>query len=436
MVQRRQFLAGTLAAFALSACSRGREPQADAYTGSIVTRWDTDPWARGSYSALAVGAAWSVRQTLADALIGGRVVLAGEYVATDFPATVHGAYLSGQRAAESLLARVPNAQRVVVIGAGLAGLRAAELLQAAGRQVIVLEARDRFGGRVFTDYSLGVPAEKGAAWIHGVDDNPMVAVVERAGLSLVPTDWEDAQAHDVRTGQAAAGVAKADRELWEAIRGASRPKPPAGASVAEALTQQGWTTDTQARQLAQMTELTMEYGVDPDRLGAQALWEGNVYRGKHKLVQGGFEKVPQMLASGLDVRLSTPVESVSVDGDVVRAGSLSADAAIVAVPVALLQAGALRLELPSGVRAAVDSLITGNLEKVFLRYPQQWWPNVAIMQAMGSAGSRWSEWYNLVGLTDAPVVFGFSGAASARERSQDDAAVSQEAAGVIESAFR
>ena len=238
------------------------------------------------------------------------------------------------------------------------------------------------------------------------------------------------------TGRAAAGVAQADEALYAAIRGASRPKPPAGSSVAEVLSQQGWTPDTQARQLAQMTELTMEYGVDPDRLGAQALWEGNVYRGKHKLIQGGFEKVPQMLAAGLDVRLSTPVQSVSVEGDVVNADSFPADAAIIAVPVALLQAGTPRLQLPSRVRAALDGLITGNLEKVFLRYPQQWWPDVQIMQAMGSVGSRWSEWYNLVGLTGAPVVFGFSGGSSARERAADDAAVSQEAAGVIESAFR
>jgi hypothetical protein len=104
--------------------------------------------------------------------------------------------------------------------------------------------------------------------------------------------------------------------------------------------------------------------------------------------------------------------------------------------VALLQAGKPRLQLPSPARAALESLITGNLEKVFLRYPQQWWPDVQIMQAMGSVGSRWSEWYNLVGLTGAPVVFGFSGGSSARERAADDAAVSQEAAGVIESAFR
>lgn len=75
-------------------------------SGSIITRWDSDPFARGSYSALPAGSAADVRQTLADAVVGDRIVLAGEYTATDFPATVQGAYTSGQRAARLLVDRL------------------------------------------------------------------------------------------------------------------------------------------------------------------------------------------------------------------------------------------------------------------------------------------------------------------------------------------
>lgn len=56
----------------------------------------------------------------------------------------------------------------VVIGAGIAGLTAAHELHLAGEVVTVLEARDRVGGRVWTDRTFaGIPVEFGAEFIHG-----------------------------------------------------------------------------------------------------------------------------------------------------------------------------------------------------------------------------------------------------------------------------
>jgi len=68
----------------------------------LLTRWGEDPFARGSYSFPAVGSSPAMRREL-----GRRwqsVVLAGEAVSTDCPATLQGAYLSGRAAAQSLLA--------------------------------------------------------------------------------------------------------------------------------------------------------------------------------------------------------------------------------------------------------------------------------------------------------------------------------------------
>jgi monoamine oxidase len=56
----------------------------------------------------------------------------------------------------------------LVLGAGMAGLAAAATLDAAGEQVIILEARHRIGGRVHTDRGFAdVPVEFGAEFIHG-----------------------------------------------------------------------------------------------------------------------------------------------------------------------------------------------------------------------------------------------------------------------------
>ena len=57
-------------------------------------------------------------------------------------------------------------KHVVVVGAGFAGLMAARELQSAGLNVEVLEARDRIGGRAWTDDRMGRPLEMGATWVH------------------------------------------------------------------------------------------------------------------------------------------------------------------------------------------------------------------------------------------------------------------------------
>ena len=79
---------------------------------------------------------------------------------------------------------MPNSADVVIVGAGVAGLAAAAELGRAGLSVVILEARDRIGGRVFTEYdpACHVPIEFGAEFIHG----------------LPPEIWQPLQAHNVR----------------------------------------------------------------------------------------------------------------------------------------------------------------------------------------------------------------------------------------------
>ena len=64
-------------------------------------------------------------------------------------------------------------ERVIVIGAGIAGLAAANALTAAGVETVVLEARDRIGGRLHTVDVGGSPIDMGGSWIHTPIGNPL-----------------------------------------------------------------------------------------------------------------------------------------------------------------------------------------------------------------------------------------------------------------------
>src|SRR5476651_1575617 len=69
---------------------------------------------------------------------------------------------------------------VIVIGAGIAGIAAAQRLQRAGCRVTVIEARQRLGGRIWTDHSWpDAPVDLGASWIHGVQGNPVAALARQ-----------------------------------------------------------------------------------------------------------------------------------------------------------------------------------------------------------------------------------------------------------------
>jgi polyamine oxidase len=454
-MDRRRFLA---AGFGLAAAplvlrldpatARGRR-SIPAPTASLVTRWDADPWSRGSYSALPVGTSPSVRRTLADAIIGGRIVLAGEYASTQCPSTTTGAYLSGRYAARRLLGRV-DARTAIVIGAGMAGAAAAQSLADAGVRVTVLEARDRVGGRIHSDRTWGAPVELGASWIHGTGGNPLVPIAREAGLRLVPTDYDDAVARDTVTGRPSA---EADRR-WTRLDGLlgqlGEAWPPRSLSVAQWLERRGWTTDRIDSWAAQV-EVTQEYALDPSRLGVRATQEGATYRGGDVLVAGGYVSIPEQLLTGIDVRLSTPVETVTASRNAVRVHlssgrTVTADVVIVAVPLSLVRAGLPAIEpWPRALRQASRSLVTGVFEKVVLRYDEQWWGSHRVYGIVGGgardapvgspAALRWTEFYSLTDVLGFPALVGFSGGSAARSRPRRDDACVAEASSALRAAF-
>src|SRR5690242_19308632 len=78
-----------------------------------------------------------------------------------------------------------NLWDTVVVGAGVSELTAARLLARAGQRVMVLEARDRIGGRTWTDRSDGMITDLGASWIHGVNDSAVYEAARAFGLETV-----------------------------------------------------------------------------------------------------------------------------------------------------------------------------------------------------------------------------------------------------------
>ena len=101
-----------------------------------------------------------------------------------FLKTAAGIYLFGGAGSIDGAPRMRRDRTVVVIGAGMAGLAAAANLKKRGFAVVVLEARDRIGGRMRTDRSFGCAVDLGASWVHGINGNPLVELATASGAKL------------------------------------------------------------------------------------------------------------------------------------------------------------------------------------------------------------------------------------------------------------
>ena len=101
-----------------------------------ITRWQSDPWSFGSYSYVPAAASFKQYAELARP-IGERIFFAGEATHDEYPATVHGAFLSGVRAAREVAASVGHPRYLARTAPRGMRMFAAATLRMAGREEMV-----------------------------------------------------------------------------------------------------------------------------------------------------------------------------------------------------------------------------------------------------------------------------------------------------------
>lgn len=404
---------------ALAACTpRGTDPGVrsrvpDRPTSFLRTSWSADPFALGSYSYLAPSDLGSSARELLAAPTG-RLFFAGEATSMSAPATTTGAWQSGERAAAQVSAQVSTTTGpVIVIGAGLAGLAAARALVAAGREVTVVEGRDRIGGRAHTVPFAGGAADLGASWIHGTADNPMTALAADAGTDLIPFDYDN------QIGADEAALEWLEEVAWEA----SDADDPEARPLSDLLP----TTLTAGQTWAVAVEVAGEYGADPERLAIAALDEGDEQRGGDALLSDGYGALVSEAAAGLDIRTDWPVTRITQDpAGVTLTGAdgqtLAGAVAIVTVPLGVLQAGAIAFDppLPDEKTAAISALGMGLLDKLWLAFDEVFWdPDVDVINVVDPENpGAWPFWVNGHKAFGRPVLLGFAGGAAAERNAR------------------
>ncbi len=278
---------------------------------------------------------------------------------------------------------------VAVIGAGASGLCAAAELCRHGLSVLVLEARDRIGGRIDTRVvpGLAYPIELGAEFIHG--EAPVTMDLMRAA-GIVALDT------------AGGRIVRRDRQLrprdsdFDGVRQLLQQAEslPQDMSVEQFLAR--YAADPSLEALRANVRMMVEGfdAADPQRASVQAIareWSGGSLGGQYRPL-GGYGGLVSHLARTLDAArcrlvLESAVEAIDWGGNTVRIGArgtagpvmFSARRAIVTVPVSVLQLGekepgAVRFDPPlEDKRPALGSLAFGPVIKVVLQFRSAFW---------------------------------------------------------------
>ncbi len=273
--------------------------------------------------------------------------------------------IAGALVAAPVVRAAAQGRPVVIVGAGAAGLAAADALRRAGTAFVLVEARDRIGGRAFTDHALGpdCPFDAGAEYIHWAERNPWAAIAQQAGARVNREEgW--ARTLDI-DGRPATEAERASRRAGFAGLDALLAPKGVDTSLAAAARAGGPNAELAAAGLSRLS-----LGEDPDRVSVidyDRLWSGT------DLWIDGYGDLVARFYATVPVSLGCPVRCIDWSGKAVRVetarGTIEAPAAIVTVPVGVLNAGGIRFTpgLPETMAAALGGLGMGAYTKIGLR---------------------------------------------------------------------
>ena len=270
-------------------------------------------------------------------------------------------------------------KNIIIIGAGISGLAAAEKLASEGYDALILEATDKVGGRIQTTREPGFAFDLGASWIHGTKDNPITKLAKNAKNSTREYDFENISLYletgeKISTKEYKAAEAKLEEIISEISKNAQDAE-----SFKTAIDRlyPNIETDPTIKFLLS-NYLTFDTG-ELTQLSAQLVVEGEEFSGPEVVIGNGYDLIAKQISKDLEIKYNEQVKQINTKNNEIKITTnndiYTSQNVVVTVPLGTLKAQTIEFKPPlsSEKQKAIANLGFSTVNKFAIQFNDTFW---------------------------------------------------------------